>query len=695
MYQIFEYIHDYICVVNEEDEFIFCNKSFLEHLKYKNLVGQSLGEIVLPNKEWLKDREMSLNKTILTLKSSDGEEMLFCVDRVNSVINQQSVYTLILHPYEDSYYTKEDLKHLLDNLPFHIWLKNTNSEYTYINQSYADWIIPNQNKQEVLGQSETLYWNEDLISYFNRTDHQAVESNKAIVIPEVLNINETEVYWQTHKIPMPNHSGETNLVLGCTSLPSDSNQLEVSLAHANRQLNILYDITKSPVTDLNAESILQHLSKLIAGHLSSCALSIFEYDSTSRELITCGVYGEFTNIFPLHTRVPVDEEFLSFLLSSSDPVCTLDISQLHPSSPVRQSLVNTFKELNLNHFCRYRIQDDTELLGIIWVGYTDMPKPLYGQDKFMTSLCGQIYGIIKNTSLIQNVQEAIKKSKMAEEQALQLEKAMAIESMKNEFFTNISHELRTPINILLSTNDLLSYFYSNHMISTSSDIDFLKYIGIIKQNSYRLLRLVNNLIDITKIDDGSYPLQLDIYNVVHIIEEATLSIKDYIESKNICLLFDTDIEECFISCDSEKIERIMLNLLSNAVKYSHSGDSIYVTITHSSELLYVSVKDTGIGIPPDKLDFIFQRFGQVNTSLTRPAEGSGIGLSLVHALIELHGGRIRVESTLGEGSNFIFELPIPDLNSLSMPLSKSTSPVGILSTNSIERSHIEFSDIYF
>ncbi|MEG0152089.1 MAG: ATP-binding protein [Cellulosilyticaceae bacterium] len=694
MYQIFECIHDSICVLNKEQKIIFCNNAFLNHLKYEDLVGQSLAEIILPNQKWLSERETSLNKTILTLKSHSGDALLFCVDQVDSTINGQPVHVLILHPYEDSYYTKQDLENLLDYLPFHIWTKNTHSEYTYINQKYAQWISPNQNKQEILGQLECLYWNEDLISYFNRTDQQVLEFNKAIIIPEVLTINDSTVHWQTHKIPISSHSDKIDSILGLTTMTNDSNQVEVSLAHANRQLNMLYDITKSPVTDLNSHNILQHLSTLIGQYLTACALCIFEYDSLSKDLVSRAVYGDFSTIFPIQTRIQLDEKALNMIMSFSDSVCVLDISQITSSVPFYNFLIDTFKAHDINHFCSYLIKEDTELLGVVWVGYPHTYEPISVQDNFIQTLCSQIHSIIKNTSLIQKAQSERKKRELAEAQALQLEKAMTIESMKNEFFTNISHELKTPINILLSTNDLLNYFYENNMISTSSDVNFSKYTGIIKQNSYRLLRLIGNLIDITKIEAGEYPLQLGLYNIVNIIEETTLSIKDYIESKSLHLLFDTDIEECFIPCDAEHIERIMLNLLSNAVKYSHSDDEIYVSITHTSTLLRVCVKDTGIGIPSDKLDFIFQRFGQVHTTLSRPAEGSGIGLSLVYALVEMHGGHIKVESTLDVGSTFTFELPITTSHSISEAISKPTSSVCSLSKNSIESCHIEFSDVY-
>ena len=185
-----------------------------------------------------------------------------------------------------------------------------------------------------------------------------------------------------------------------------------------------------------------------------------------------------------------------------------------------------------------------------------------------------------------------------------------------------------------------------------------KYIKYIKQNSYRLLRLANNLIDISKMDIGSYNLQCSNQNIVSIIEDITLSVADYIKNNNIELIFDTDSEEVITYCDADKIERIMLNLLSNAIKYTKENGYIKVEINTTKSDVIVSVKDSGVGIPKDKLDIIFDRFGQVNASFNRKNEGSGIGLSIVKNLIEMHGGYIDVKSEIEKGSDFIFTIPI-------------------------------------
>lgn len=260
-----------------------------------------------------------------------------------------------------------------------------------------------------------------------------------------------------------------------------------------------------------------------------------------------------------------------------------------------------------------------------------------------------------------------------------------------EFFANISHELRTPLNIIFSSLQLINY-YSIENPDHNNNYIYKKYTKGMHQNCYRLLRLVNNLIDITKIDAGYLELNMDRCNIVSLVEDITVSVAEYIESKNISLIFDTDIEEKIICCDCDKIERIILNLLSNATKFNNSGGFILVTLQGKGDNTTISIKDTGIGIEKSKLEIIFERFKQVNKSFTRNHEGSGIGLSLVKHLVEMHKGSIKVTSEYGQGAEFIIELP-DNLN-----FEDSCNKIKKLYTNEhskVEKIHIEFSDIYF
>jgi signal transduction histidine kinase len=177
-------------------------------------------------------------------------------------------------------------------------------------------------------------------------------------------------------------------------------------------------------------------------------------------------------------------------------------------------------------------------------------------------------------------------------------------------------------------------------------------------------------------------------DIVEVIENIVQSITEYVKSKELKIVFDTNVEERIIACDPDKIARIMLNLISNAIKFSNPNGEIFVNIISKAETVEITVKDTGIGIEKQNLDNIFNRFYQENKSLSRNAEGSGIGLSLIKSLVELHGGNINVESEVNKGSIFKVELPARTIE--RQEFREQINPMN----NKIETIKIEFSDIY-
>jgi PAS domain S-box-containing protein len=264
-----------------------------------------------------------------------------------------------------------------------------------------------------------------------------------------------------------------------------------------------------------------------------------------------------------------------------------------------------------------------------------------------------------------------------------LNETIQFNKLITELFTNISHELKTPLNVIYSAVQVLSLYNNTEKFLEKKD----KYLIIMKQNCYRLMRLMNNFLDITKMDSGFLTPSMANINIVSVIEDITLSIASYVENKEVQLIFDTDIEEKVMSFDPDKIERIMLNLLSNAIKFTNCNDQILVTLADMEDGILISVKDTGIGIPEDKLKFIFERFAQIDKTLKRPCEGTGIGLALVKSFVKMHEGSIDIRSELGKGSEFIIKLPAKTI------IKHNIEDEFHYETN-IERINIEFSDIY-
>ena len=290
-----------------------------------------------------------------------------------------------------------------------------------------------------------------------------------------------------------------------------------------------------------------------------------------------------------------------------------------------------------------------------------------------------------------DITEEIEYKKIINENQKMISQTLELEKIQAEFFANISHELRTPLNIILGTIQL------NGMMIEDKEKPFdkkkiINNINIEKQHCFRLLRLINNLIDSTKLDSSNLDINMINCNIVNLVEEITQSVAQYINNNNLTLIFDTDVEEKIVACDLDKIERIMLNLLSNSIKFTELGGSIFVNIIDGDEYITITVEDNGIGIPSDKLNIIFDRFRQVDKSFTRKQEGNGIGLSLVKSLVEIQKGTILVESEYGVGTKFTIRFPVRILDNENGDV--KISLVNNTINNCVERIKIEFSDIY-
>ncbi|MBQ3422428.1 MAG: histidine kinase [Romboutsia sp.] len=236
------------------------------------------------------------------------------------------------------------------------------------------------------------------------------------------------------------------------------------------------------------------------------------------------------------------------------------------------------------------------------------------------------------------------------------QKVLKLEQNKNNYFVNLSHELRTPLNVLNSINQLIKSCCKKDSFITPDKL--YNYMDTIERNTNRLLNLINNIIDNTKIENNSYILTKDDIDIVNLVEETVLDMKDHIEGKGIDFIFDTDIEEKTINCDKTEIERCIINLVGNAVKFTPEGGLIEVMVSDLDDKVKISVKDSGIGISEENKKLIFDRFNQVLDKNAELKGGSGLGLTICKQLITLHGGDIYVESEVGVGSEFIIILPV-------------------------------------
>lgn len=259
--------------------------------------------------------------------------------------------------------------------------------------------------------------------------------------------------------------------------------------------------------------------------------------------------------------------------------------------------------------------------------------------------------MMEKKSLEENVKERTKELAKANEQLKELDRA------KTAFFANISHELRTPLTLILSP--LEAIINGRYGISLQTDDTKL---SMMLYNGSKLLKLINNLLDFTKIEAGRMVMKKQKTNIAELLKFYTSIVKPAADYKNININFNDNLEQdrqgkLITWVDRDLLEKAVFNLLSNSLKFTNPGGGIIIQLDNHDDQFSVSVKDTGIGIPEDKLDLIFEKFIMLDSSASRKYEGTGIGLALTKEIVEIMGGNIRANSRLGEGSVFTITLP--------------------------------------
>lgn len=232
------------------------------------------------------------------------------------------------------------------------------------------------------------------------------------------------------------------------------------------------------------------------------------------------------------------------------------------------------------------------------------------------------------------------------------EELRRIMEMKDEFLSLISHEFKTPIAVIVSAIQAIVNIHGDKLPKR-----VMTLIQRIKQNTYRQLRLVNNLLDISRANAGQLKTNKTNMDIIFLTKSIVESVSEYAMQKDLKLIFLSDVTHKVIGVDEEKYERILLNLLSNAIKFTPPGKSIEVIILDNDDKICIKIRDEGIGIPIEKQALVFERFGQVDSSLSKQAEGSGLGLTIVKLLVEALSGSIQLHSIEGEGTTFTIQLP--------------------------------------
>jgi signal transduction histidine kinase/response regulator RpfG family c-di-GMP phosphodiesterase len=410
-----------------------------------------------------------------------------------------------------------------------------------------------------------------------------------------------------------------------------------------RREQLINTLTQAIRSSLEPEAIFAAITQELgqALQVDGCALSLW---TANAEYVECvGLYepsetGEQAVIektvtegtalprsqVPIHTN-PV----LQQVLDTQQPVALDDLSQ-HPEMAVQDSLRSPARSLLI-----VPLIADGRILGSISLRQTQQPRSWQAEEiDLAQAVAAQAAIAVQQSRLYQTMRD----------QAAQL---MALDRQKTEFFQNISHEFRTPLTLTLGPLETA--------VNQGEGLSF-EQSSVALRNARRLLRLVNQLLDLQRLDVGRMqptfrPVAADTF-----VNEIVTAFRPYCDRKQIHL--ETHLELCpTLYLDLEKFDKVLYNLLSNAVKFTPADGTITVTLKTQEHYCALTVQDTGIGIREDQLPQLFERFQQADGSANRRYEGSGLGLALVKELVHLHHGKVTVTSTYGEGTTFSVLVP--------------------------------------
>ncbi|MFQ7822979.1 ATP-binding protein [Clostridium sp.] len=533
-------------------------------------------------------------------------------------------------------YTIEDLEELLDKIPYEIFIKDTNGIYQYVNLATEKKL--GIKKEEIIGKNDYDIRPKTLAHICDESDKSVLENgDKEFVEDKIINDN-IETRYEIFKALLNNDKDKVKIG-GIAKFISEDKSLQISI---NENSNKIMNNPKM----LNSSSVYYGILKDLKSAVKCNEVGLYLYDKNKNAMILKNHFGEDEAFFEESYNITMDIEKNYFY----NYECKIE------------------EKLNFNSVKYiYLLKINNNLLGCIHIYYENKPKKI--NEEFIKYIC-IILSFIKD-----------KKN---------LKHAVEIESLKTEFFANLSHEFKTPLNIILSTVQLvMNYIEVNNEYPDYNM--FNKCLSNIKQNSYRILKIANNLIDMSKIDGNFYSINMGNYNIVEVVENIVQSLAEYMKDNKRNIIFDTIEEEIITACDPDQIERIILNLLSNAMKFTSHGGNIYVDMEVNDRCNKVIIKISNDG---EKINFedrlrIFERFTQSESLLTRRAEGTGIGLTLVKSLVKLHNGEVYVNTEFEEGTQFCIELPIRKIKNFKNNNVREKSIV-----SKVEKFNIEFSDIY-
>ncbi|MCL4528943.1 MAG: ATP-binding protein [Chloroflexi bacterium] len=494
---------------------------------------------------------------------------------------------------------------------------------------------------------ETYATNKDLSSLGFVYDSNQVTSTEELPVTQQVNFTQPLTVrgetigrlaiagWNT----MPPETAELVAAIAeRVSVHLETVRLAEELQKRASELQAVAKLSTTASTVLNPDELLQSVVDLTKERFRLYHAHIYLADETWNTLILAAGAGEIGKQMVAEQHViPLDakKSIVARAAMERKPVIVNDVS-VNPDFLANPLLPNTRSEMAV-----------PMIVGDKVLGVYDVQSEIAN---YFTEDDANIY-----TTLTAQVGVALQNARLYMEQTATVAQLRELDRLKSSFLANMSHELRTPLNSILGFSDVMLEELDGPLTENMHND-----LGLIQKNGQHLLHLINDVLDMAKIEAGRMNLNPEKFRIHEILEEVNSITSTLASEKNLALFIEKDSDaEVEITADRTRIRQVMINIVNNAIKFTEKG-KISLHVTTQDQKVLITVRDTGIGIPPEKLEAIFQEFTQVDTSSTRKTGGTGLGLPISRRLVEMHGGRLWAESTgeVGKGSTFFVELPI-------------------------------------
>ena len=577
------------------------------------------------------------------------------------------------------------LQTVLDTFPLAVFWKDQDSVYLGCNRHFLRY-TGLTSVTEVIGKTDyDLPWGKTEAEAYRADDRQVMNADTAKLgrIETQVQLDGNQIWLETHKIPLHNRMGEIVGVLGTYQDISDRKQAEQTVRQQIEQEKLLREITQRIRQSLDLQTIFETACQEIRQVIQADRVGIFKFYPDSNfddgEFVAESVVAGFPSVVAIRVHDHCFGENYASLYAKGRSYVVDDIYQ-HGISNCHTDILTQF-QVRANLVMPLLCGD--ELWGLLCIHQCGTTRRWQQSEiDFNQQLANQLAIAIQQSNLFEQLQTELAERHRAEARLTETNAQLGISNqelaratrLKDEFLANMSHELRTPLNAILGMTEGLQ-----ETAFGSINEPQRKALQTIERSSSHLLELINDILDVAKIEAGQITLECHPVSVTHLCQSSLTFIKQQMFQKRIQLELKLPTPLPDLLVDERRIRQVLINLLNNAVKFTPEGGQICLEVSPAPERsspprLRIAVTDTGIGIAPENLKKLFQPFIQIDSALNRQYEGTGLGLALVKRLVDLHGGSVGLTSAIGVGSCFTIDLPCAPVSTRHPEPSPSATP---------------------